>query len=289
MGAVAARNKALELAQGTYIQWLDADDLLHPGKIAAQMAAVARISDRRVLLSGSFGSFYYRTERAQFVETSLWRDLKPLDYFLVRFNDNTCFQTDVWLVSRELTNAAGPWTDWDSPDDDGEYFCRVVMQSTGVTFVRDARSYYRIGNPGSLANRRSHKATVALFASKEKCIRYLLALEDSPRTRTACIQLLQDWIFHLCEYEDVVAQSNKLAAELGGTLERRPLEWKYKLIEWLCGYDASLRARHALRSIKAQAEARVDRLLYNLSAVPAEETEATRPHPPKGNSMRFIT
>src|SRR5258706_6753149 len=33
MGACAARNHALALAQGTYIQWLDADDLLAPGQI----------------------------------------------------------------------------------------------------------------------------------------------------------------------------------------------------------------------------------------------------------------
>ena len=31
-GASAARNKAFELCQGDYIQWLDADDLLWPGQ-----------------------------------------------------------------------------------------------------------------------------------------------------------------------------------------------------------------------------------------------------------------
>ena len=36
-GASAARNKAFELCQGDYIQWLDADDLLSPDKIAKQM------------------------------------------------------------------------------------------------------------------------------------------------------------------------------------------------------------------------------------------------------------
>src|ERR1700687_2315947 len=39
-GAAAARNKALSLSQGDYIQWLDSDDLLGPDKIALQMAAV---------------------------------------------------------------------------------------------------------------------------------------------------------------------------------------------------------------------------------------------------------
>src|SRR5207247_7783590 len=174
-------NKAIELAQGSYIQWLDADDLLHPEKISAQMK-VAAAADRRTLFSGQFGTFYYRADKATFVETSMWRYFTPLDYFLYRFKDNACFQTAAWLVSRELTDAAGPWTDFDSPDDDGEYFCRVVTKSTAISFVPNARTFYRVGNSGSLGNRRSHKATAALFASKAKCIRYLLALEDSPRT-----------------------------------------------------------------------------------------------------------
>ena len=36
-GAAAARNHALFLAQDDYIQWLDADDLLAPGKITRQL------------------------------------------------------------------------------------------------------------------------------------------------------------------------------------------------------------------------------------------------------------
>src|SRR5271170_1948910 len=37
-GAAAARNTALSLCHGDYIQWLDADDILAPDKIARQMA-----------------------------------------------------------------------------------------------------------------------------------------------------------------------------------------------------------------------------------------------------------
>src|SRR5690349_19675037 len=41
-GAAAARNRALSLSQGDYIQWLDADDLLAPDKIVRQMEALER-------------------------------------------------------------------------------------------------------------------------------------------------------------------------------------------------------------------------------------------------------
>lgn len=270
-GAAAARNKALELAQGRYIQWLDADDLLHPEKVATQMKVATALGDRQVLLSGQFGTFYYRTEKAKFEETSLWRDLTPIDYFLARFRDNACFQTGAWLVSRELTDAAGPWTDFESPDDDGEYFCRVVTKSSRISFVQEARIYYRVGNSGSLANRRSHKATAALFASKAKCIAYLLALEDSERTRAASLQLLREWMFHLCEYQDIVDASHKLAAELGGTLGRRELKAKYKPIEWLFGYDAAFNARRAIFPIRGRIECAVDRLLFRLSTAAASD------------------
>jgi len=39
-GVCAARNHALRLCQGDYIQWLDADDLLAPDKIERQFAAL---------------------------------------------------------------------------------------------------------------------------------------------------------------------------------------------------------------------------------------------------------
>jgi glycosyltransferase involved in cell wall biosynthesis len=273
-GACAARNKALELAQGTYIQWLDADDLLHPDKIAAQMAAASQAADRRVLLSGPFGTFYYRTEKAVFTKSSLWRDLTPLDYLLTRFSENACFQTDAWLVSRELTEAAGPWTDYGSPDDDGEYFCRVAINSTGVKFVPDARSYYRIGNVGSLANTRSTQAVNALFASKAKCVGYLMAMEDSSRARAACVQLLQDWMYDMWGHEDVVAKARQLAKELGGRLERPALKWKYKPVEWLFGYDAAFKARRILPAVRARAACRADRFLQGLSKAPIDEPQS---------------
>jgi len=88
-GAPAARNKAFALAQGTYIQWLDADDLLGPNKVSAQIEAACQTADRYVLLSAPFGTFYYRPAKADFRPTSLWRDLTPVDYFLARLT-TTC-------------------------------------------------------------------------------------------------------------------------------------------------------------------------------------------------------
>src|SRR5882724_5359568 len=66
-GAAAARNTALAAAQGSFIQWLDADDVLHPEKIARQMKVAHILSDPRFVLSGPHGVFHRRLERAAFV------------------------------------------------------------------------------------------------------------------------------------------------------------------------------------------------------------------------------
>ena len=269
-GAPAARNRALELAQGEYVQWLDADDLLDPGKIAAQMAVARRVSDPRVLLSCPFGTFYFRPHKAVFTPTALWQDLTAVEYFLTRFSQNACFQTDAWLVSRELSDLAGPWAAVRSPDDDGEYFCRVAMHSTQVKFVKDAKTYYRIGDAGSLNNTRTHQAVRATYTSKASCIQYLLSMEDSPRTRSACVQLLQDWMFVFRGWPDVAADAQQLAASLGGSLQQPALKRKYLPIQWLCGYDAAFRAGRTLPLWRAQARRNLEQLLDRLGSVIGE-------------------
>jgi glycosyltransferase involved in cell wall biosynthesis len=75
LGASAARNHALSLSHGDYIQWLDADDLLCPSKIAKQMEVTQQLRNERVLLSSAWGAFTYRVSKAQFSPTPLWCDL----------------------------------------------------------------------------------------------------------------------------------------------------------------------------------------------------------------------
>src|SRR4051794_37841011 len=86
-GASAARNAALGLASGDYIQWLDADDLLAPHKIAAQMEVAGGLSKRTLLCSG-WGTFLYRPSKARFSPTLLWSDLTPVEWFLRRMPQN---------------------------------------------------------------------------------------------------------------------------------------------------------------------------------------------------------
>ena len=135
-GAPVARNTAFGLCQGDYIQWLDADDLLSPNKVTRQMAAAQECHDRRRLLSSGWGYFLYRPDKAKFLPTALWRDLTPLEWLLRKWEQNLHMQTATWLVSRELTEAAGPWDTRLMGDDDGEYFFEFSLRAVASDFTR---------------------------------------------------------------------------------------------------------------------------------------------------------
>src|SRR5437867_9152528 len=153
-GAAAARNKAFSLSRGDYIQWLDADDLLSPDKVAHQMQAAGQTRDRRMLFSSPWAYFRFRPPKAKFVPTPLWSDLAPTEWLTRKWEGNWHMQTATWLVSRELTDAAGPWDTRLLGDDDGEYFARVINASKRVRFVPQSRVYYRIML--SISNRLSY-------------------------------------------------------------------------------------------------------------------------------------
>jgi glycosyltransferase involved in cell wall biosynthesis len=251
-GAAAARNKAFSLSQGDYIQWLDADDLLSLDKIAKQMQAREQACTERTVLSCGWGSFMYRPSRARFTPTALWTDLSPTEWLMRKMGQNLHMQTATWLVSRTVTNAAGPWDTRLLSDDDGEYFCRVLRASDGVRFVPEARVFYRISGFGRLSYiGASQKKMEALLASMRLNIGYLLALEDSCRTRSACINYLQTWVyFFYPSRPDLVREAEKLAATLGGELKTPRLSWKYDLIRRLFGWKVARTSEMELRRAK---------------------------------------
>ena len=271
-GAAATRNKAFSLSHGDYIQWLDADDLLAPDKIARQMEALDQCRSKRTLLSCPWGKFMYRYDRAAFTPTALWHDLSPVEWLLRKMTDNVYMQTSTWLVSRELTEAAGPWDTRLLGDDDGEYFCRVLLASDGVRFVPEAKVYYRTSGFNSLSYiGRSDRKIYAQWLSMKSHIDYLRSLENSKRVRDACVTYLQNWlIFFHSTRPDIVKQAEQMASELGGKLKVPRLSWKYAWIQVCFGDALASRARLTLLQTKWFLVRFWDKLLFYIYPSPTQ-------------------
>jgi glycosyltransferase involved in cell wall biosynthesis len=264
-GSAAARNHALLLSQGDYIQWLDADDLLSPDKIERQLASLGEWENKRILLSSSWAFFNYRTSCARFTATSLWQDLAPIEWLLRKMGENLHMQTGTWLTSRELSEAAGPWDKRLVSDDDGEYFCRVLLASEGSRFVPEAKVFYR-NSPSS--SRVSYIGTSdtkkeAMFLSMKLHIQYLRSLEESERVRKACLAYMQTWfdLFHP-ERPDIVAELQALAAELQGHLAPPRLRWKYAWMKPIFGWKTAKRAQMILPQLKVSLARGWDKAMY---------------------------
>lgn len=265
-GAAAARNTGLSICQGEYIQWLDADDLLEPDKITRQLEAPLESSGRRMLLSCEWGHFYYRPHKVRVAPTALWCDLSPLEWLLRKLDQNLYMPLSTWLVSRELTDAAGPWDVRLSLDDDGEYFCRVLLASQSTRFVPHARALYRRAGRGSASNvGRSNRALESQVLSMQLHIAHARSLDDGERVRRACLRYLQRWMIYIYpERPDLVQRFEQLADSLGGRVEVPRLPWKYNWIQPVFGWGLAKRAWRALPRLRSSLARAWDRTLYDL-------------------------
>jgi glycosyltransferase involved in cell wall biosynthesis len=268
-GLTPTRNHLQNLAQGDFLQWLDADDLLAPDKIERQLAALPEGDSRKILLSSPWAHFSYRTRFAHFVPNSLWHDLAPVEWLLRKMGENLHMQTATWLTSRELVEAAGPWDMRLKSDDDGEYFCRVLLASEGTRFVPEGRVFYR--NTPSL-NRVSYMGNSdekreSMLLSMKLHIQYLRSLEESERVRVACLYYLQTWYeYFYPERPDLIAELKNLAAQLQGSLEVPRLRWKYAWMKPIFGWKVAKRAQRLLPQVKSATVIYWDKLMYQLES-----------------------
>jgi glycosyltransferase involved in cell wall biosynthesis len=265
-GGSAARNRAFGLCQGDFIQWLDADDLLSPDKIARQVEAAVKAADKGILFSCRWGYFMYRPHRAWFSPTPLWTDLAPLEWLLRKWENNAHMNPATWLVSRELTEAAGPWDTRVIYSEDGEYFCRVILASNGIRFVPEATVFYRARTTSSASYMgRSIQKMESYLLSRQLEISHLRAFEDNDRVRAACLKSLQTGLINFYpEQPAFIRQSQQLAATLGGRLEIPKLSWKYLWLQKLFGFTAAKRAREHWNNCKASVLRFCDKALFRL-------------------------
>ena len=235
-GAAAARNAALRRAQGDYLQYLDADDLLHPEKIARQVARLRSEPPDRVA-SGAWGSFTDDPRLATFRTEPAWTDALPIDWLVLAWSGGGMMHPAAWLTPRTMAERAGPWNETLSLDDDGEYFCRVLLAGTGVCFCATARCYYRRHRAGSLSQAKSVDAWRSSHDVCRLVAAQALAREDTTRVRRACALNHLRFAFHAWPYARALARASLAEARRLDSTARRPaagprLELLARLVGW---------------------------------------------------------
>jgi len=165
-----------------------------------------------------------------------------------------------------LAKAAGPWDTRLHFDQDGEYFCRVLLASEGTRFVPETGIYYRASGANSVSFiGNSDKKKDSLLLTMKLHIQYLRSLKDSEGVRKACLAYIQTWCYNFYpERPDLMQEAQQLAASLGGRLSLPKVSWKYAWIQRLFGIAVAKRASQRWNHYKSSVMRSWDKALFRL-------------------------
>ena len=223
MGASAARNNAYMLSKGKYIQYLDADDFLGPGKISSQVKILEKEGPAYVGISNTV--YFYDGENPERGRLkSDWPHVDsdhPIDWFIELLGPErgSMVQTSAWLTPRIITEKIGPWdlSICPTPIDDGEYFSRVVLAASGIRKSSSGANFYRqYKHQKSLSAQKSSAFAWGHFRSLKKMESNLYAFTCDERAKKAFARLYKDLAYRSYPISpDVTEAALKHAKNLG--------------------------------------------------------------------------
>lgn len=245
-GTCAARNSGIAHASGAYFQFLDGDDFLSPGKISNQMKLFQQFGDE-IVISSRWVRFYADEDLKKIKAPRRpldkdWND--PIEWLIASWENNWMGQTSIWLTSRTVVEKAGPWNEELPINQDGDYFCRVLLNSKEIKHCADAIVYYRSSNSNSITGARSHSKADKQLYSYKLYEQYIAKHIDKPGIRHALMKNYLSFIYHFYgEYPDLISKAKQHVKELGYNKLEVAGGHRFQQLAKLIGFEQALKLR----------------------------------------------
>lgn len=253
VGPGVARERGRLAAQGEFIQYLDSDDVLLPGKFATQVEALRARPDCQV----AYGMTRFRQQDGS-VSAGPWKGsgiarTAMFPSFLVE----RWWDTPTPLYRRDVCDRAGPWTSL-RLEEDWEYDCRIAALGTLLVWcdqyvceVRDHAGERLCRSPASDQDRMRQRARshVLIFGHAQRAGIGVEAPEMQHFSRELFLLARQCGAAGL---PDESRELFELARVASGAKRARGLDFSaYRTLATVFGWRAAGRASQWLDSVRS--------------------------------------
>lgn len=185
-GCSASKNQGLRIAKGDFIQYLDADDYLSPDKIEMQVDKLS-INENHIAVCKTVIISDNDKINGLEIDTDLIQNGGAGKDFLLSLwglnGKSGMVQPNAYLISRKIATEIGEWNEEisPSPDEDGEYFARVLLATETVCYTKGVNYYRKASNANSLSQNFSFQRALNLLDTVELKFTHLFKVENTKR------------------------------------------------------------------------------------------------------------
>ena len=262
-GGCAARNRGIEIANGEWIQFLDADDMLHPEKIATHVG-LAKKHNVLAVTSPTYKLHQNETEWGWYplpvfqdhkftgIDFCVQWRLAEIYPLMIPSSIQECVfhsYPPSWLIHRNVLEQAGPWDEQLLVNQDTEYFERLCLHIPEIYFSGKTLSLYRVDVPGSVSKGRTRKHLESRL-QYTKAAEKIFQFDNSERARIGVSRLYYMMILRcIPRHWDIIWYAYKKIKQLNVP---RGSEASTPTMKKLCKYIGPIPAAIVLFLIKGK-------------------------------------
>ncbi|NEU06770.1 hypothetical protein GZH53_00460 [Flavihumibacter sp. R14] len=160
-------------------------------------------------------------------------------------------QPNAWLTPRKIIDKAGFWNTSMSLDDDGEFFCRVVLASKGIRYSKTAINYYRkYSGSKSLSGKNTFEAYKNMLEGNKLKLGYILKHTESDTAKLALCRIFWENCFTFYPLQKELAiEASIIAKELDSSFKYNPYKGINFQLAQLTGWKTVKILQHLKHSL----------------------------------------
>lgn len=185
-GAPHSRNRGLQIAQGEYVQFLDADDVLLPEKLKVQVDILNKCTAPPAFIVGDYTKVALTGGRKDYVaeRNDVWLGL------LKTRLGSTC--SNLW--NRDFLESIGGWSDACKSSQEYELMFRMLKKQAPLVFDASKTTIVRERESGSISKRNYSLSWMAYCDLRESIVGFVVKNRINEPAHHTYYQVLFDSI-----------------------------------------------------------------------------------------------